>query len=398
MAGIPYFSPEPDPTQPPSPTGGWSEQCEYVENALIVPSDGSGMRQECGVFDAKGTYLPSAVLYRNTGPLMLPPPEVPEAQETLPGTWLWGGVLLNHFGHFLTETLARVWAHSEVAGEIAGIVFLHKRNGDVNSFHRQFYGLCQIKTELRCASVPTKVEKLIVPGQAFGLGAIAYGTAKHHAFFHTQFAKNVAPDGPKRLYVSRSALSLGKGGAIGETTLEANLEKEGYEIFHPQQHPLDVQIARYKAAEKIVGLDGSAFHLAGFCLRPDQDVAIIWRRSSGAAEHILKQLHGATGKVPLKIEEIEVDWIVASRKRADRFSIGQIDIPAIGRELAKHGFLDADPNWAPVEKEVIDKQIALVSEETKTEYAPKHGRARQTSMREERRARRAAREQRAVQQ
>ncbi|MEP1352892.1 MAG: glycosyltransferase 61 family protein [Tateyamaria sp.] len=377
MAGIPDYEVQPDPKEPPSPAGGWSEQLLNVPNALIVPGDGRGMRQKCGVFDAEGHFVPSAVLYRGHGPLMLPPKLRSEREEeTLPGIWMWGGVLLNHFGHFLTETLARIWAYPDVADQISGIVFLHKRNGQVNSFHQQFYRLCQVDTELRTVKTPTRVQQLLVPGQGTGLGAISYGTAKHHAFFRSRFAKDVEPEGPKRLYVSRSSLKLGKGGAIGETQLETYLEQQGYEIFHPQQHPLEVQIARYMAAEKIIGLDGSALHLAGFCVRPEQDVAIIWRRSSGAAENIVKQLHGATGKKPLKIKEIEIDWVVASRNRADRFSIGQIDVPTIGQTLAAQGFLDTNPNWAPIDKALVEKEIAALSAQTGVEYIPMLGNTR----------------------
>ncbi|WP_170335316.1 glycosyltransferase family 61 protein [Ruegeria arenilitoris] len=391
MTEIPYFPPQFDPKEYPTPSGGWSTEVQEVRNALIAPSNGRGMRQECGVFDSDRAFVDSAVLYRaGPGPLMLEPKTLPDGNEHLPGTWMWGGILLNHFGHFLTETLSRIWAYPELADKVDGILFLHKRNGVVNAFHQTFFKLCQVNKPLKVVHAPTSVERLLVPGQGLGLGNIAYGTAKHHDFFQSRFALDIAPDGPDRLYISRSALPSAKGGAIGETMLEENLSHAGYEIFHPQQHSLEVQIARYRAARKIIGLDGSALHLAGLCIGPEPDVAIIWRRSSSAAIHIVNQLHGATGKKPAMIEEIEYDWIVAERGKADRFSIGQIDVPAIGGALAGYGFLDEDPEWDSIDPNLIETQIGKISADTKNEYIPKLSRTRLREMRLQRRAKRAA--------
>ncbi|MFC3119099.1 glycosyltransferase 61 family protein [Jhaorihella thermophila] len=106
---------------------------------------------------------------------------------------------------------------------------------------------------------------------------------KFRTAIHERFAREVEPDGPERLYVSRSALGLGKG-LLGEELLESLLEREGYEIFHPQKHPMQTQIARYKAARQIVAADGSALHLYAMVGRADQRVAMISRRESGGQE------------------------------------------------------------------------------------------------------------------
>lgn len=390
MTDILHLPPQPDPAEDPSPSGGWSVEIQTVDNALVAPSNGRGLRQDCGVFDEAGQFVDAAVLYRSgAGALMNRPGTIPDTTETLLGTWMWGGVLLNHFGHFLTESLSRVWAYPEIEDQIDGILFLHKRNGAVNAFHQSFFDLCQVQKTLKVALSPTRVERLLVPGQGMGLGAIAYGTEKHHAFFRSHFAQNVAADGPEKIYLSRSLLPVTKGGAIGESLIEEQLELAGYEIFHPQNHGLEVQIARYKAAKKIIGMDGSALHLAGLCFQSKPDVAVIWRRSSNVPENILNQLEGASGgKRPIRIEEIEYDWIVKQRGRADRFSIGQIDLPAVGRALAEHGFLDGDPGWPPVEQSIAEAQIAKISEMNGNEYEQKLSRTRLRALRQARRLRR----------
>ncbi|MEM9210829.1 MAG: glycosyltransferase 61 family protein [Pseudomonadota bacterium] len=347
------------------------------------------MKQTCGVYDQDGVFQHHAALWRGGVSLTTPSEVLPLSEAHLPGRWMWGGVLLNHFGHFLTEATSRFWAFPDLADDVKGIAFIHKRNGDVSELHHQFLKLCDIEAELKVIKTPTIVDELIIPGQGFGLGPISFGTAAHQKLFRSAFAKDITPDGPDRLYVSRSGLVAVKGGVIAEEAIEAEMAKNGYEIFHPQRYSLDVQLARYKAAKKIVGLDGSAFHLAGFALRPDQDVAMIKRRSSTAAMHIVSQLHGASGKAPPLIDVIDYDWIVESRGRADRFSIGQINMPALGRILDEHGFIDHHVLWDDLDPSMVKDEIAALSKRTKQKYVARPTRSR---IRADRRARRAARE------
>jgi len=63
----------------------------------------------------------------------------------------------------------------------------------------------------------------------------------------------------KRLYVSRSNLAV-PGGLAGQRYLEAALEAEGYEIFHPQTYPVAVQMDQYRKADIVIFLEGSACH------------------------------------------------------------------------------------------------------------------------------------------
>lgn len=365
MTKLPVFDPQPDPQKHPSPAGGWSEEINWVDQALIVPSDGRGIRQECGIFDKDGNYRHDAVLWRGSaGPLMIPPETMPETEEMLPGRWLWGGILLNHFGHFLTETLARLWAYSKVEEEIDGILFLHKRNGHVNKFHRAFFDISRITKPAKVILAPTRVEQLAIPGQGFGISEIAYGTRGHHAFLRDYFANDIPADGPEKLYISRSALHAGKGGIVGEKAIEAELEKDGYTIFHPELHDLETQIKHYKAAKKIISLDGSALHMAGFCIGSDTKIAIIMRRTSGVVQNIVFQLHGATGQMPTMIDAISRDWIVEDRGRADRFSFGELDIEELGNALAEAGFLETPRAWAALPAPEIAAEISAISKAT----------------------------------
>jgi len=356
---------EPDSTRAPRPGGGWSAAVVTVADALVVPATVPDMVQPAGVFDAAGAFVPEAVLWRGR-PLMVEPPR-PAPAAVLPGRWLWGGVLLNHFGHFLTETTGRLWALDAVAGALDGIVFISKReapgeSGEVGmqDWHRRFFDLLGIALPVRILTVPTRIGVLEVPGQGFGIGEIASGTEPFRAFFRARFARGIAAEGPADLYVSRSGLAALRGGVIGETRIEEALAAIGYHVFHPQKHPLEVQIAHYKAARRIVALDGSALHLLAMVGGPEQAVAVIKRRDSGASDSIVRHLASFTGRAPLVIDAIRRDWVRSDRRRADRHSVGEIDFAALGRALAAGGFAPPDFAMVPLTEAEVAAAVAAI--------------------------------------
>lgn len=336
---------EDDPARAPQPQGGWSTRLRPVPGALVVPPSVPDMVQPMGIFDAGGGYVHEGVLWRGRR-LMVEPEIRPEPVADLPGRWIWGGVLLNHFGHFLVESTPRLWALDAVEGPVDGILFTVKRETieeagalKLQPFQRLFFDLLGIDVPIRILAQPTRVERLEVPGQGFGLGPISAGTAPFRAFFATRFARNVAPQGAEKLYISRSALGAARGGVLGEDRIEAALSAAGYEIFHPQKHSLESQIAHYKAARQVVALDGSALHMVAMVGRRDQQVAMIRRRVSDVSDSIVTHLTAFTGRAPQVIDVIEQDWVRSDRKRADRHSVGQLDLPALGRALVAGGFL-----------------------------------------------------------
>lgn len=361
-----------DARNAPSPAGGWSETIVTVPKALIVPTSGKGTVQAGGVFDADRAFVPQAVHWRRGRPLLEPirPRRLPaKPDEVLPGRWMWGGLLLNHFGHFLTESTPRLWALPDLAGKIDGLVFLHKRNAEVIRLHTAFLAMLGCDLPIRVIDRPTEVEELHIPGQGFGLGRITLGTPRFRDLFRDRFARDIAAEGPERLYISRSALGPKRGGVIGEPMIEEHLARHGYEVFHPQHHPIEVQVARYRAAKEIIALDGSALHLAAFCASEGQRVAMIRRRNSSVSNTIVLHLASFTGNRPAVIDAILADWVLKDKGTADRFSMGELDMPALQLGLQAAGFIgDEGAVWPALDDDWRDTQITRLREEYRKDY------------------------------
>lgn len=352
-----------DPLGPdgqPLPEGGWSEEIVTLSDATVVPPAESSFIQPAGVLDRDGRYCPHGALWRKYRPLTTEPP-MPEAVEaTMPGRWLWGGVLWAHFGHFLVESSARLWALAHLEQPVDGILFIPKRPrvGDmVRGFQRDFIGQMAPDLPIKVAAEPMRVEELVVPGQGFGLGKITAGTQKFRDAIHQRFARDVKPEGPEKIYISRSQLGLGKGGLLGEERLEELLMAEGYEIFHPQNHDIATQLARYKAAKRVIAADGSALHLFAMVGRPDQPVAMILRRQSGANNLLAQNVACFCGSTPVVIGALRTEWVKAKQKKSNRLSFGELNHAVLGRALGEAGFVRKGQDW-PVLSEA-ERQQAL---------------------------------------
>lgn len=333
---------------PPAAESGWTREVVTSQNAVIHPPTESAMIQEAGVISASGEYIAHGATWRGRRPITMEPRNPEPATQTLKGRWLFGGLLWVHFGHFLAESTSRLWALDNLA-DLDGIIFFPKRPkvGEMTvQFQADFLRLLGCNLPMHIATEPTEVETLLVPGQGFGLGHLSTGTPEYRDYFHNNFGKSVAPDGPERLYLSRSALGPKRGGIVGEEYLEQSLIAHGYEIFHPQQHSMETQIARYKAAKKIVSLDGSALHLFALVGRPDQDIAMILRRTSGVYKNIENQLSAFCGKDPVVIDAIESDWLLEGSKRPDRQSVGSLNHGMLAAALANNGFIDTAEGWS----------------------------------------------------
>jgi len=342
-----------DPAGKPLSTGGWSESLIEIEGAVVVPPVESDFVQAAGVLHSDGRYCAEGALWRKWRPLTTEP-AMPEGEvEDLPGRWLWGGVLWAHFGHFLAESTTRLWALDRLK-DLDGILFIPKRPavGDqVLGYQELFIRHMGTDLPVRVATAPLRVGHLSVPGQGFGLGEIVRGTDSYRAAVHDRFAKDIAPDGGEKLYISRSGLGVNKGGLIGEERLEAYLADEGYEIFQPEKHDFETQIARYKAARRVIAAEGSALHLFAMVARPEQDVAIIKRRrsSNSASDFIETHLASFAGRPPLAVAALRRFWMPEGVK-AQRMGLGELDFPEVERVLAEAGYVGGTAGWTDMRR------------------------------------------------
>ncbi|MEL7098061.1 MAG: glycosyltransferase family 61 protein [Pseudomonadota bacterium] len=313
---------------------------EIIENALYVPpQQEDDERLRSGVFYASGAFVSLSAMMQSHGRYSHPPDPLP-AEAELRGTHLYAGIGRAHFGHFLLEGVTRHWALE--AHAVDSVIFapmpgtrMRLDSGPLADLHKLLSGGAPVTFP----TVPTRIERLVVPEQGIGHGALLTGTPAFNAYAVPRL-QGLGAEGPKLLYVSRSALRARKARMDQEDLIEGRLRRAGYEVFHPQHHSLADQCRAYRAADKIIGPDGSPFHLAALVARPEAQIAIILRRNRPEMlDRLSRQITAFTGTAPTCINAVlpraEQRKLTAGNPKAPT----PVDLDQIFDELEAGGFL-----------------------------------------------------------
>lgn len=268
--------------------------------------------------------------------------------ERLSGAWMFAGQFFPHFGHFIFDSLSRLWAHDDLRKSVEGVVFFSRRGRsalEADSAHRRFLDILGIDCPIRFVSGATEVDELYVPRPGCDTGPLAAGTPRFRNFMRDRLGRLPARTDAPNIYVSRSRFGLQRGGYLAEDHLETCLAKQGYTVFFPETETVETQISTYLGARKIISPDCSALHLFGFVGRPDQEVAILLRRKTGG-EAVINQLPAFTGRRPEVIDAIETVYEKQNGRRGAWAQVVELDFAHLGAALARAGFI-SDPSALP---------------------------------------------------
>lgn len=271
------------------------------------------------------------------------------------GKCLFGGMLQNeHFGHFLIESLSRIWATQYLSHEFDSIVFYPRIPSlPIPSFVIQLFDLLEIEAKVKIVTSITKFDLLAVPTQIVDrCSGVIYG----HPVVRSLFSKlsKISSGGPKKIYISRSHLKANDGAILLEKIIEENLKNEGYEIVYPEKISIREQLDIYNSADILIFSDGSALHLYALISKPYQKVFIVWRKKmNGIFDWQIQSFGGP------KIEGLPcVVKIYTSKEDAEKQMVSAkavIDFSNLKSQLILGGFI-AGHNWInPSEKDFLSE-------------------------------------------
>jgi hypothetical protein len=254
-----------------------------------------------GVFQGE-ECLPASLLWRNRDPelygLPAPPEAVREAFGTgegravrLKGAYLFGGYLFRHYGHFLIETLSRLYALKQCAHVPIIFSSTHK---DIVPWQWDVFKLLGLRKPILMLTRPAVADQLMLAAPAFSLPDSI--TPEQ---IEALGAMPAPPLTDKKIWLSRSS-NLG-GGLLNERELEPHLQAMGWEVVHPQFLPIRKQVALISSSARVAGLDGSAFHTALLAREIRGRLTIFCLRSASAHAYIrIARMKGfAQEEIPL---------------------------------------------------------------------------------------------------
>ncbi|GGL57670.1 glycosyltransferase family 61 protein [Wenxinia marina] len=360
----------------PDLSGSIADRIDLIEGAFVVPpAKGLGNRsvQRSGVLTPDGALVENSVTWRGMAQVTMAP-AMPEGDiADLPGTWMFLGPLFGHFGHFLVESISRIWAYGALKDRIDGVLYVPKfqnRPGHVMNVYRPFLQALGVDCEMRNIEDPTRVERLYVPGQGFGMFQMIEGAPEFRDFVRAHAGKGIAPQGAEKIYVSRSALPPVRGSILGEALLEERLKAEGYEVFHPQKHSHAEQIAAYRAARQVIAVDCSPLHLLALVGHADQKVAVIARRDGHLDDIFARQIRAFQGAEATAIDLLRRNWIEEHASGPSRTSWGEIDFAELGRRLNAAGLIAGGLDWPDLTDAQIAAEVARISDGVGVPFRP----------------------------
>lgn len=144
-----------------------------------------------------------------------------------------------------------------------------------------------------------------------------------------------------------------------EDHLEALLSEEGYEIYAPEQHPLEHQIDTFSRAEQLIFAEGSALHLFSLLRQPNQVSAVIQRRPDLPAV-MTAQMNDRAGPGTAAVSAIT--RVVWAPIKGDHRSRAELDFDILREDLRSLGLIRGDRWRAPRPDEVAASLNAGLSQ------------------------------------
>ncbi|WP_349829297.1 glycosyltransferase family 61 protein [Brevibacterium litoralis] len=232
--------------------------------------------------------------------------------ERLPGTWLYGGHWMPHFGHFITETVTNLWPEPI---PVDGLVF-HRFVGPqrVSAWQREFirragWGAARIEI----VDDWRTVDHLIIPSRPVVLNAVV-GPEAVDTWNRMMPGRHVHG---RPVYLSRSRLEEDSRRTSTDHLLDEEMEARGFDVVHPQELDVTTQMAVAAQAPLLVGLAGSALHLSAFAHPGARTIEIGDRRSPRTPIRMQRAIDAAfsreTAFVPLRLDrdDRDVSWTMA---------------------------------------------------------------------------------------
>ena len=266
------------------------EECSITENGFILPTVKKFDKKnyvyfEGGVVDKNKKFIKNSqfLRYENNGSLKKAYDFFQDKADFIDRDVMYAGMLINHFGHFLTESLSRIWYWCENSDKDMDIAFLMPKKQAVFPQFWEFMDLLGIdRNKIHIIRKVTKFNKIYVPQQAHILNK---SFNKKFLVPYKYISSKLSESAKEKYYISRRKF---KGGTLcmGEELLENLYKNNGFKIVYPEKLSLKEQVMIMKSASELAGVSGTGMHMALFA---DEgiNITILERSDSPIKEQVI---------------------------------------------------------------------------------------------------------------
>lgn len=255
--------------------GRFSLTHSTLSQATITPhmahNIGQGVR--LGVSDKFGDFIPESAIWRQSGPVTLDT----TLDSSIPVDYIdtdviYGGCLVNHYGHFLLESLSRLWFAKE-----NNLPIVWASGINIKSFQKEIFELLKLNIDrMQFIENPTKFKSVTIPSPGY---IIQEGFHLVHASFLACRDVSTHTDiySESKIYLSRGRFKSHIANVKNEEILEKILHANGWCIVYPEKLSVKSQLSIFSNAKYIAGIEGSAFHTAILCKKVLGEIILLRR-------------------------------------------------------------------------------------------------------------------------
>lgn len=234
----------------------------------------TALRAESGVYSKDGEFVALSRLVRNGNRLTFPAQF--EAETTEQRNAVYCGRWFDHFGHFILESLARLWCSDDYPDHVLCWSVPEGETARPKQWQLDLVKFLCGERELMFINEPTRFLQVVVPKAGF---EIPGRFSTEHVRFLRSHGRPYAPMPKTFLWLSRSKVEPAYG-LLNSDVLELHLAATGWQIIYPELLSVEEQVNLLAGAERIAGEEGSALHMLMLVQNPqDLQVDLFPRRS-----------------------------------------------------------------------------------------------------------------------
>jgi len=243
---------------PPRPPTLGAEPVSGATVMPVVPDPRPRLRHafRFGVLDEHGRIVRQSLLFRSYGQMGFAAEPVSPVRRD-PRAVIFAGHLSQHFGHFLLESLSRLWfAAGRPDLPIVWACRTEPPSPSLAGWQAQVLEVLGISNEVLLLTEPTRFAAVHVPEPGY---RVQDHFVPQQATFLAAFpARRRDPD--LRLWLSRAGLD-DDFGSIHAGRLDRQLTDHGWTVIQPERLAIREQLELLATTTRVGGEEGSAFHL-----------------------------------------------------------------------------------------------------------------------------------------
>jgi capsular polysaccharide biosynthesis protein len=200
-----------------------------------------------------------------------------------------------HFGHALTEQVARMWAWDEavrVDPDVRVLVAVNRDRTTLGRWELQLLEAAGIpRDRVTVIDRPVRVERLLGATPLFSMPFYVHPhiTSTWDRMGAALRAQAPDRDHPRRIFCSRK---IDKRSCHNARDVDAFFARRGFEVVFPEEFPLPEQAEMFHQAEVVAGFAGSALFNVMFTDRPKHVIAVASETYTPRNEYMIGALRG----------------------------------------------------------------------------------------------------------